>query len=735
VDIVTEAIEDALALCAAEPIHVPGSIQPHGVLLAAHGESLTIAEVSVNCASLLGRQPAELLGLPLHTVLPLPDRTELSGDLYDVNPWAAVVAAGPVDVVFHRVGDLLVAELEPAADGGAPWHLTVRAAVQRLQDATCAEALMSVLVAEIARVTGLDRVMAYRFDGEWNGEVLAEQRRPDLEPFLGLRYPASDIPPQARALYVRNWLRLIPDVGYTPVPLLRAESGAPEPPLDLSLSVLRSVSPVHLEYLANMGVAASMSVSLVVEGSLWGLVACHHYAGPYRPSLRERAATEFLARTASVLLSTVISRQFYDAALRSADIARDLSRSLAKPGRSVAEALILDETTVLDLVPAGGAAIRIGTGIRLIGDTPSAAEVATALDTIWPGEERATVATEALSRQHPSLSDRCDVASGLLAVAVPGVTMGAIAWFRPEVLREVTWGGDPTTTKIEHVREGARLTPRQSFAAWSETVRETSSPWQRHDVAAAEHLARLIADTLLARREQDDRIANALQRALLGEGLPELPGAETAVRYLPSAHDIVGADWYDLILLPNGHLAAVVGDVAGHGIGMSAVTAQLRHALRAYLLRELDPALALDRLNELASWLLPEELASIVVIDLDPASQRACIASAGHLPPLLITPDGASLLDVASGPALGLTSSARHSSTVIDIGPHDVLVLFTDGLVERRHLDLDRQLATLAEIGGSLHGTLDDTVEALVEQMGARDGDDDVTVFAVRRRP
>jgi chemotaxis family two-component system sensor kinase Cph1 len=731
---VTEVLEDAVALCAAEPIHVPGSIQPHGVLIAARGDSLTIVEVSANCASLLGRQPSDVLGLPLSSVLRLPDTLALSGDMYDVNPWQTEVLSGPVDVVFHRVADLLIAELEPADTGDVPWHLSVRAAVQRLQDAASAEALMSVLVAEVAHITGLDRVMVYRFDAEWNGEVLAEQRRSDLEPFLGLRYPASDIPPQARALYVRNWLRMIPDVAYIPSPLLRAESVVPEQPLDLSLSVLRSVSPVHLQYLANMGVAASMSVSLVVEGSLWGLVACHHYAGPHRPSLRERAATEFLARTASVLLSTVISRQFYDAALRTAEIARDLSRSLGKPGRSVAEALLLDEITVLDLIPAGGAAIRIGTGIRLIGDTPSAAEVTTILDTIWPGEERATVATEALSRQCPSLPDRSDVASGLLAVAVPGVTLGAIAWFRPEVLREVSWGGDPTTAKFERTQGGSRLTPRQSFAAWSETVRETSSPWQRHDVAAADHLARLIADTLLARREQDDRIASALQRALLGEGLAELPGAETAVRYLPSAHDIVGADWYDLIQLPNGHLAAVVGDVAGHGIGMSAVTAQLRHALRAYLLRELDPAAALDRLNELASWLLPEELASIVVIDLDPTSQRASIASAGHLPPLLITPDGASLLDVASGPALGLTSTAQHPSTVIDVGPQDVLVLFTDGLVERRHLDLDRQLATLTTTASSLHGTLDDIVEALVEQMGARDGDDDVTVFALRRR-
>src|SRR5918997_1321103 len=196
--------------------------------------------------------------------------------------------------------------LAGAEQADAVWHARLALVLQRLSASGTLDELTASLARDVRALTGFDRVMVYRFDPEWTGEVVAEDRRAELEPFHGLRYPASDIPAQARALYATNWLRLIPDARYTASPLVPPLNPLTGGPVDLSGSILRSVSPVHLEYLANMGVLASMSVSLIDRGRLWGLIACHHYAGPHRPSVADRTAAEFLGRTASLLLHTTV---------------------------------------------------------------------------------------------------------------------------------------------------------------------------------------------------------------------------------------------------------------------------------------------------------------------------------------------------------------------------------------------------------------------------------------------
>src|SRR5690349_20879503 len=302
--------EQALLHCADEPIAVPGAIQPHGVLLALEEPGLTVVSASANAAELFG---GPVLGRALADLLPAGELTELraglAGDLGEVNPLRQTVGGAEVDLVLHRGDGLLLAEWEPLAGAEvapAVWHARLPAVLARLAQSGSLEELTATLARDVRALTGFDRVMVYRFDPEWNGEVVAEDRRPDLEPFLGLHYPASDIPAQARELYTRNWLRLIPDARYTPVPLEPPVSPRTGRRLDLSGSMLRSVSPVHLEYLANMGVVASMSVSLVDRGRLWGLVACHGYSGAHRPSYADRTAAEFLGRTASLLLRTTV---------------------------------------------------------------------------------------------------------------------------------------------------------------------------------------------------------------------------------------------------------------------------------------------------------------------------------------------------------------------------------------------------------------------------------------------
>jgi len=723
--------EPDLLGCADEPIRIPGAVQPHGALLAVTEPDLVVAVASANAGRQYGR---EVAGARLPDLVGDDVAAQLAGgQLAEVNPLRAVVAGRDVDLVAHRSDDLLVVELEPLEDARSAdpvWHRRLPLTLQRLQAAPTLDALTATLATQVRTLTGFDRVMVYRFDPHWNGEVVAEDRREDLEPFLGLRFPASDIPPQARALYLQSWLRLIPDARYTPVPLVPERSPVDGRPLDLGGAVLRSVSPVHLEYLANMGVVASMSVSLVDDGRLWGLIACHHYAGPHRPSYTDRAAAEFLGRTASVLLGTKVeagdSRRVLEVAERSARLVQTLARSPRPPQ----EALTEGPVTLLDLVPAGGAALRLAGRLHLLGRTPPEPVVAEVVQALL---HAGTTHTDAVLTAVPQAQDAVPAASGVLAVPVQGGRDGDfLAWFRPEALREVSWGGDPHSHEMVQGEHGVRLSPRRSFARWTETVRATSQGWRPHEVAAAEQLAEHLSQVTRRRAEDESRLAATLQRTLLLEQLPEVPGIALAARYAPSSQDVVGGDWYDLVLLPSGAVSVVLGDVAGHGLGAAAITAQLRHALRAYLLTSPGPGAALARLNELAAFLLPEELATVIVAELDPATGGVVLANAGHLPVLLLDADGGRCVDDERGPALGFNPRARYGQTHLQLTADDRLVIFSDGLVERRGEDLQVALDRLVSIGSAGPRDPEQLLDGLLGALSPPDTDD-VTLLALGR--
>jgi len=754
-------LEAAAAACADEPIRVPGSVQPHGHLLAVDTRSpgaLPVLTASAGAAAALG--PRAVAGA---------DLAELSGALADL---ARAVASGedteastpaPVELppgsgrlhhaVAHRVdAGTAVVELE-AAEGdegpGSPWHLQLPPVLRRLQDARSVTGLAEGLATGVRRLTGFDRVMVYRFDAEWNGEVLAEDRRDDLEPFLGLRYPASDIPAQARALYARQWLRIIPTSTYEALPLEPALVPGPDgaQPLDLSLAQLRSVSPVHLQYLRNMGVAASMSISLLHGDRLWGLIACHHYAGPHRPSVPVRTAAEFLGRTASLLLPTVVGREADAQVVASSRVRARLTELLAEHLALPVEALTREDVTVADLVPCGGVAVRLHGELRLLGATPPEA-VVTALSDRFAAElegggELHPLVTSAAAADAPWLAgpggadDAWAAASGVLAAPVVGGQPGdLVAWFRPEVLREVTWGGDPRSSKV--VEDGGghlRLSPRRSFAAWSETVRRTAVPWAPHEVEAALGLAQHLSDSMLREVERTNRLATALQQTLLLEKLPDVPGLDLAVRYVPHSDDVVGGDWYDIVPLPDGRTAVVLGDVAGHGLAVSAISAQMRNALRAHVLATRDPAQALDRLNELVTALMAGELATAVVVVVDPATGRAQVAGAGHPPLVVRGADGtAVLVDVVSpGPALGLLDEAEYEAGTVQLEAGGALLLYSDGLVEERRSSWEERLERVLETASGPVPSLDALCERLLRSVSARA--DDTTVLAVGWTP
>ncbi|MGY1743063.1 MULTISPECIES: SpoIIE family protein phosphatase [unclassified Blastococcus] len=722
-------LAEALLRCADEPIAVPGAIQPHGALLAVTEPDLAVVVASANAAAVLGGEPA---GARLGDLLDPADtarlRAGLAGDLAELNPLRVELPGGPADLVVHRAGGLLVTEWEPlagAAEAGPVWHRRLPSVLQRLSDTATLEELTAVLARDVRGLTGFDRVMVYRFDAEWNGEVVAEDRRADLEPFLGLWYPAADIPAQARALYATNWLRLIPDARYARVPLQPPAVPGAGQPLDLAGSMLRSVSPVHLEYLANMGVVASMSVSLIERGRLWGLIACHHYAGPRRPSYPDRVAAEFLGRTASLLLPTkaaaAAQEDVVGVAQRSADLLAAVGRAGRTPLPALTEADDTSRPTVLDLLPAAGAAVRLDGRLRLLGETPPAERVGPLVEALLAA---GTPVTDALPRVLPAAADLAGVASGVLAVGLDGGDF--LAWFRPETPREVTWGGNPHKTEVT---ASGRLSPRRSFEAWTETVRGTARPWREHEVAAARALGGQVAAAGRVRVAQENRMAAALQRTLLLDELPKVPGVDLAARYLPSADDVVGGDWYDLVPLPSGRVSLVLGDVAGHGLSAAAVTAQLRHALRATLLRDLGPGAALGELNRLLTALLPGEMATVVVAELDPATGEVAVASAGHLP---VLSTGSGFLRAGRGPALGVLDDADYAETRLRLTGDERLLLFSDGLVERRGEPVDAGLAALeaaAAAGGAEVSGLLDAVLAVLDPSHR----DDVTLLGLGR--
>lgn len=694
--------------CDREPIHIPGAIQPHGLLLALDDDDRVVV-ASTNCRAMIGRDVPDVIGQPLGDIVGHLAARSLallaeSEDFREpvrlaLDVPGGVLATGEVDVVLHRVGSRLLVEIEPR-DGVAALppvsYRSARAAVLRLTEAPTVDALLTRLAWEVREVNGFDRVMVYRFDRDWNGEVVAEEKLDRLNSFLGLHYPASDIPAQARRLYTVNWTRLIADLDYTPVPLEPVLDPETERPLDQSHGVLRSVSPIHVEYLQNMGVTASMSVSLIVDGELWGLVACHHYSGAHRPSLDARSAAEFLGQSASALLADRLRSDGDQAASRASAVVSAVLSDVADDPSEVHEA-VLRHPKLLDLFEATGAAVMIDGAIHTVGEVPSDGMLRKIARALHEPDEVAT-ATDALGRLDASLAESASVACGALRIG-----LDSDRWFlllRPEILKVVDWGGDPSNKALA-LAEGphVRLSPRKSFDKWRQEVRGTSQPWPEWLLETARTLHTGASATAVRRSQNQVRIAESLQRSVVPAQAPAFPGLDLAGLYRPAEGGQLGGDWWDAMPLADGRTAIVVGDVSGHGVRAATAMTQVRMALRAYLLEGRPVDTCLDSLDAVVTQLLDGHTATVLVAAVDPAAGTVELASAGHLPPMLLGAAGGRVLDVSPRPLLGVGIAASTSVT-LPLGPDDVLLLYTDGMVEERHEAIDRSIdTTLDRIG------------------------------------
>ncbi len=513
-----------LTNCDKEPIHIPGAVQPHGVLLVLSEPELTLTHVSENALDILGVSAQALLGTPFGELVEPALRESLEASLRSerlkqLNPLKVVRRVDGeerfFDGIAHRYQGHLILELEPSSEKASvpflSFYHAVREALSRLRDARDIQELCETAVQEVRRMTEFDRVVLYRFDAEWNGSVLAEARDPRADPYLGLQFPASDIPRQARELYRLNWLRIIPAVRYTPARVLATPEAGARGPLDLSFSVLRSVSPIHLEYLQNLGAHASMSVSILKEGRLWGLISCTHVSGPRYVPYELRTACEFLGEVLSSLLSVKEGSEDYEQRIRSRSLHAALLERMTREVDFVS-GLLGQELDLLDLVHARGAAIHFHGRTTVVGTAPSDEQLAGLLEWLGTRTDGDVFVTDRLAHEYPEAEAFQDVASGLIAAPLSRGRTSYVLWFRPEVVQTVNWGGNPT--KPVEVEGGQpRLHPRKSFELWKETVRGKSLPWKPYEVEAAAELRKSIIDVVLQRSEELLKLNTELERS------------------------------------------------------------------------------------------------------------------------------------------------------------------------------------------------------------------------------
>lgn len=520
----TEPFSVTLTNCDREPIHVPGSIQPHGCLIACDVQATRVVRHSANAGERLGIA-GQLNGMRLEDVVGAQLAHDLRNALsrtQDGGRPALIfnresVPGHACDVSVHRHKGAVIVEFEPAEpELGVPLELT-RSMIGRIMSAGTVERLVRETARIVMATLGYDRVMVYQFGRDGAGKVVSEAKRADLESFLGQYFPASDIPQQARALYLRNTIRVIADANCDRVPIV-PELDASGEPLDLSFAHLRSVSSIHCEYLRNMGVGASMSISVVVDGALWGLIACHHY-GPRTLSMAQRVAAEMFGEFFSLHLAALRhkaslaaatgARAALDAFLTEAGMSGDINQSLrdhlpdfSRLIRSDGVAMWLDgRWTATGAVP----------GEQFVSSLVRFAETV-ADGRIW--------ATHKLSDQLASAAAYPDVAAGVLIVPLSQRPRDYLFFFRREIEQTLNWAGNPDKT-YEVGPLGDRLTPRKSFAIWKETVRAQSEPWSDADRHLAEAARVALVEVVLRHSEliSDERTKAELRQRMLNEEL------------------------------------------------------------------------------------------------------------------------------------------------------------------------------------------------------------------------
>ncbi|MDZ7959446.1 MAG: ATP-binding protein [Aulosira sp. DedQUE10] len=544
-----------------KPIHLPGSIQPHGVLLALSPQ-LEILQVSNNTQQYFGIATQDLLGQSLNYLL---DEQQVEAIKQCWGKKIGIASSFKVlivtnnqnryfDCIVHRTVDVLIVELEamsilkssesPSPIGDAArtetlrerrkpplrlfattgyayasqsefsflsFHRLVSDAIAQMQSTDNLTEFLNLVAIEVRKITDFDRVMVYQFDQQAAGTVVAEAKREDLSPYLGLHYPATDIPAQSRDLYTRCKLRFIPDLKAQAVNLVPINHPRTHQPLDLSLSVLRSVDSCCVEFHQNMGLAAILIIPLMKEGQLWGLISCHHHTPQYIP-YEVRTMCEFLGQIVSSELAHKVSYSEWDYEVKLKSLQSEFLASISQADNFI-DALIKPELRLLDVVSASGAAVCLDNEITLVGTTPDIEQVRALIEWADNQVRDNLFYTDSLAKLYPDGIVFKDTASGLLLLRISQVRRYYILWFRPEVIQTVNWAGNPHPSIQVDADGSVTLGPRKSFAKWQETVRLTSLAWIQCELDSAIALRNAIVGIVLSKADELAKINLELERS------------------------------------------------------------------------------------------------------------------------------------------------------------------------------------------------------------------------------
>ncbi len=494
--------------CEKEPIHIIGKSQSHGVILACRLETLEITQCSENTAKVFSMPQDDIFGKPLSVIIGSEQEAKLKTKILkeeSLLPEEISIKGRSFLMLPNRLEEELLIDCESLEGVNDP--VLFQRQLTRILNNFRSAGSVGDLCREAAKLTkdffAYHRVMIYQFDKEWNGEVVAEEKEEAAESWLGLRYPASDIPAQSRALFFKNRVRIIANVNDVPVPISPQLSPVTGKPLDLSNSGLRGVSPIHIEYLQNMGVGASITAAIVVKGKLWGLITCHHNSAKFL-NYYQRESFRFLAQMFSNEIALRETNSFLEKTAISERIREKLVVQMNSGNRLLNT--LTSEVKFTDLVDCGGGALFIDGELLLEGRSPSEAEVMFLIGNFLNSKQEDIYFTSKLSEDFSEAQNYKEAASGILSLRISENNF--MIWFRPEVLQTVEWGGNPEK-KMSYNEEKQRLSPRKSFEKWSQLLTGTSTDWQDHDLNVVKALQENVRFVILEKQRNKIEELNA----------------------------------------------------------------------------------------------------------------------------------------------------------------------------------------------------------------------------------
>lgn len=513
-----DQFELALKACASEPIHLIGQLQPHGGLLAFSANAPhQVLQASCNIGEFTGAACQDVLNRPLADLFDPPSLSQIHA-LIDALPGQSTIT-GTLNSKVNGTNLALITHLYQT-DG--TYVLEMERDQGDRQEARLAELLLQTqqtmlrtdayfetgryfeLLVELVRaLTGYDSVMVYRFDPDWNGEVIAQSQCDNAPSYLGMHFPASDIPVQARRLYTTNLVRVIADVNASPVPIAPDRNALTGQPLDLTYSALRSLSPIHIEYLRNIGVHASMVISLMQDGRLWGLIACHHLS-PKPASMGLREAAIFISHLISTRLSTLEAIEQRSLTDRANQIIGNLLKAL--PLSSVNEILVALMPELQKLLSANGMIIRIEGETHTCGETPPQDQIEVLYQWLAQNPKTEIFSSDYLGKACPQLAGCADTMAGILATPPTPDMRNSIIWVRKEKLRTINWAGKYEEGFVQNAAGNYRLTPRKSFELWSEAWSGRSDPWTPVEIGVSTMLALAVPESLAKKRSLEEAL-------------------------------------------------------------------------------------------------------------------------------------------------------------------------------------------------------------------------------------